>query len=298
MKRNAPQPRSAADRSEWAGLTPAELAARLEAMIRVHGSHGERGLPDALPVLYAFVLERVDAPSRREVYRRLAVAAAAGDIAHDALFPFLREDDDPQIVSQAASHLALHLPAAHDDDIDGPGQVLRAVFKGGVLNPGAAIAGLLLLGDPGVCARLAPLREVLAGRELEHTLLQLVTCASGELHAATIEFYLEWLEELVRECPTPQAFTHVASGLAIQRRSATTTTVIGGKRVFPAKPDAPAYLPGWRAASLAEYARSIAPRLAALEAQEAEPKVMTRVRETWLGCCQETGSLVCEPDLH
>jgi hypothetical protein len=287
-----------ADRSTWRELEPLELARLVEFALYLYGRNGEVDIIAAVPDLYSHFAERAPVAARRDVFARLSVFAREREIRRDALYAFLRHEDDPQIVSRAAFDLALYHEPEGEDAIDGPGHLIGVILKGGIANPGAALAGLLLLGDAGVCARLAPLRPILAKRELEHTLLQVVTCTNGELHAATIEFYLEWLEELIDVEPKPQAFTHVASGLAIQRRGAHSKVVMEGRRRFPVALDGTAYEPGARMMPLREFRARIAPRLERLERLEAEPKVMTRVKSIWLECAQDNGAVAREATLH
>jgi len=206
-----------ADKGAWSELSERELARLAEFALFLYGRTGEGELIDAMPDFYPYFADGVHVAVRREVFSRLATFAREQEIRRDALYPFLLCEDDPEIVSTAAFDLALNFEPDAEDQPDGPEHVLGLVLKGGLLNPGAALGGLLALGDPDVCDRLAPLRTTLSTRELNHTLLQLVTSAGGEIHAATVHFYLDWLEELLDQ-DQPHAFGHVASGLAIVRR--------------------------------------------------------------------------------
>lgn len=264
----------------WPDLTAGQLARLGDLAVFIAGRTGERELLDAMPEFYPYFAERVPAARRREVYARLATYAREREVRRDVLRPFLLHEDDPEIVSQAAHDLALYHEPSLPDQPDGPEHVLGIVLGGGIVNPGAALAGLLALGDPDVCARLTRLRPILAAKELNHTLLQVVTTANSRLHLATILFYVEWLETLADETGS-HAFGHVASGLVILRRSAGADIVVDGRRRFPLPRDAVAYLPGMRVLPLAEVARMIAPRLEGLAARERPPRIMPRVLEAW-----------------
>jgi hypothetical protein len=264
----------------WPTLSGAELSRLAELATFIYGRTGEETLEEAIPAFYPYFAHGVPADQRREVYARLATYAREQEVRRDALYPFLLCDDDPDIVAQAAQDLALYHEPAMPDVAEGPERVLGLVLRGGVMNPGAALAGLLMLGDAEVCRRIARLRPILASPELNHTLLQLVTCASETLHLATVLFYVDWLEEIAGG-PVGHAFGHVASGLAILRRSAGTHVVIDGRRRFPLPRDGISYLPGMRILTLEEVKRQIEPRLRRLAANEAAPRIMPRVLEAW-----------------
>lgn len=271
-----------ADREAWSALDARQLARLAEFALFVYGRTGESELIDTMPEFYPWFAQGVAVPVRREIFARLSTYAREQEIRRDALYPFLLCEDDPEIVSQAAFDLSLYHEPEAEDVPDGPEHILALILKGGLVNPGAALGGLLALGDPDVCERIAPLRPILAGRELNSTLLQLVTCGGGELHAATVDFYLDWLDELAASGES-HAFGHVASGLVILRRNAASGVVIEGRRRFPLGRDGTAYLPGMRTHSIADFARRIAPRIERLEAAEGAQRIMPRVREAWLG---------------
>ncbi len=264
----------------WSELSPSQLARLAELALFIYGRTGERELLDAMPGFYPHFAERVPVGQRREVFARLSTYAREQEVRRETLTPFLLCEDDPEIVSQAAHDLALYHEPSMPDAPDGPEQVFGLVLKGGLINPGAALAGLLQLGDPDVCARIGTLRPILASRELNHTLLQLVTCADGPVHLATVLFYLEWLEMLSHE-DGGHAFGHVASGLVILRRAAG-EVIIDGRRRFPLPKDpTAAYLPGMRVLSVRDVARRMAPRLEAIARREPAPHIVPRVLEAW-----------------
>lgn len=264
----------------WHTLAPGELSRLAEVATFIFGRTGDEGLMDALPAFYPHFAEGVPAEQRREVFARLATYAREQEVRRDALYPFLLCEDDPEIVAQAAEDLALYHEPTLPDVPEGPEQVLALILRGGVVNPGAALAGLLAIGDPDVCARLARLKPILAAPELNHTLLQLVTTCVGPVHLATMRFYADWLEELLAEQES-HAFGHVASGLVILRRNADSHVVIDGRRRFPVPRVGVAYLPGVRILSLDQAAREIEPQLRRVAQAERAPRIVPRVLEAW-----------------
>ena len=265
----------------WGQMSAMQLARLAELAVFIYGRTGDRELLDAMPSFYPHFAERVPAAERREIFARLAMHAREEEVRRDALFPFLLCEDDPEMVYHAAHDLALYQQPSAPDVPDASEHVLGLVLNGGLINPGAAIAGLLGIGDPDVCARLVRLRPILAAEQLNHTLLQLVTAARGPVHLATIEFFVEWLEEL-DAANKSHAFGHIASGLVILRRAASDDTVIDGRRRFPMPRKGDVYLPGMRFLDLDQVAEIIGPRLLRLETIEAAPRIMPRVTAAWL----------------
>lgn len=237
---------------------------------------------DALLSLHPFLATRVPTTSRYELLRSTVVRVQERVCRYEALYPFLLYDSDLVIARTAALELAAHYEPGVDEVNDGPGRVLSLVLARRVANPGAALGGLLCLGDADVCARLVPLRKVLTRPELHPLLINFVMCEIGELHSATIEFYLDWLDELIRADQRCPVFATVASGLAVQRRNAVGELVTDGKRRYPAPAHGDTYKPGWRVIPLEKYSQSIAPRLLRLESLERAPQVMPYVNALWL----------------
>src|SRR5262245_11418648 len=92
--------------------------------------------------------------------------------------------------------------------------IIDLIKDGHLAKPGAAFGGLLNLGDRRVVRLLLPLRD-----ELERKAVNDVAKAnSGVIHAAAVEFYLDWLETIGND--NDDLFGAVASGLMLHRRVA------------------------------------------------------------------------------
>ena len=140
-------------------------------------------------------------------------------------------------------------------------------------NPAAVMAGSLALGDPRVCALVSPIRHSFDASQTE----VISKCFSGFTAKCVVEFYLDWLEELVdrHDYEGLDLFGHVAAGLCRLADRRRVPFITDGLRPFP--------VPGketatdWSSVTMVdpdEFARSIADRLHVIEQREGAPKVM------------------------
>lgn len=140
-------------------------------------------------------------------------------------------------------------------------------------NPAAVIGGLIALGDPRVCDLVAPLRTALDADKVA----VVTKCHSGATAKCVVDFYLDWLDELVdrRDYDGEGIFGHVAAGLYRLANDRKGPFVAEGLRPFPVPGagDNPEW-PDMRSIDAREFAESIAERLFDLERREAIPKVM------------------------
>jgi hypothetical protein len=102
----------------------------------------------------------------------------------------------------------------------------------------------------------------------------IIKCGSGFLHSAIIEFYMDWLEELLEE-GNEQAFGIISAGfvkLFMQPKMPTVTSI---KRLFPATLDnAIEILDEW---PIEEYVSSVLPRLQHIAEMETMPRIFPEV---------------------
>jgi hypothetical protein len=146
-------------------------------------------------------------------------------------------------------------------------------------NEGAAFGALLHLGDKRACDLLIPLRDTLDHDAVNNA----VKCATGFVHSATVNFYLDWLEGL-EGTDQDGTFGLVASGLGLLKKKNQSDHAYTGHRPFPTRGATHAQ---WKALQkpipLAEYIKRIAPRMYALERTEPPPRIMPHVLTQW-GC--------------
>jgi len=244
-----------------------------------YGIHNDAGTIPDLKQLYGDRFMQVPTERRGEVFRHVKGMVENVDyVSFNAFLPFIMGDDDRGIVATAVIDY-VSLASVSDDGPMGEVREIVGMIEGGMLkNEGAAFGALLHIGDPRVCKLIWPLRDVLD----TESITEAINCQTGFISACTADFYIDWLEGMEGDVRDGQ-FGLVASGLTLLRKRSTVDQVFTGLRPFPftktmtkeeirslAKP-----------VPFADYQKSIAPRLYALERSEPPPRVMPRVLIEW-----------------
>ncbi len=241
-----------------------------------------RGHTPIDPLLGAFYPEyakRVPAERRSEVFTRVRSLVHEGVLCGAVLPYFLCHETDPALVSTAARDVAALNLVEAASGARGADLVLKLVITGAVANPGAALGGLLALGDEAVNAKLVALRPALALKWADRALGAMANTPTGYVFATTVEFWLHWLESLAGELPdSARVFDQAARALAAQRETMIEPVVLRTRR--------PARLGAGTAAlevPLAAFTASIAPRLRVLARLAGESDGFCRALAAWLG---------------
>src|SRR5262245_4456476 len=162
--------------------------------------------------LYNELFLRAPVDRRWDVYGYVkAIVTQLGGNTAVAFTPFMLLDESVGIVSTAAIDYVSLGTLIDNDPMSRPKDVLTMINRGFARNPAAAIGGLIAIGDPRVCALVAPLRGSLDANQTA-----IVTQAySGFTSKSQVEFYLDWLEELVdrEDYDGLSLFGHVTAGL-------------------------------------------------------------------------------------
>ncbi len=202
-------------------------------------------------------------------------------ISVNSFLPFIAEDTSKRVVASAVIDYISLRPVTDNNEMGGPYDIIE-MFKSGMLeNPGAAFGALLHLGDPRVCNILWQYRHDLSEEELAIA----VTCNTGALYSASVEFELDWMESIEGDT-SDGIFGLLASGLTLQFKNNQYSEVFCGQRQFPINKN-PSNLDRAHARNLAKpidiaaYINTIAPRLYALARAEPPPRVMPDVLSAW-----------------
>ncbi|WP_054109660.1 tetratricopeptide repeat protein [Novosphingobium sp. AAP83] len=206
------------------------------------------------------------------------------DCTATAYLPFICDEEDKGIVSTATlDYVSVGKVAEGADPLLLPRHLVQMLGSQHINNRGAVFGGLLTTGDPRVCELLWDIRSTLTEEEINEACL----CHSGFIGAATVEFYLGWLEEIVHS-ERNSLFGKLASGLALIRRNVQNDLVFTGLRPFPYKSlEGDALKDCLKPVLLDDYTREIGPRMLKLTADDAQPKVMPDVLSIW-GICNST----------
>lgn len=245
-----------------------------------------RGHTDLEPDFTAFYpafTQRVEAGARRQVFERMREHARSGLLRRDVLLHFLRLEVDRGIVAEAAFDIARIGVPAHEGEAHGADYVLELVVTGSVANAGAALAGLLALACDDVNAKLRLLRPALALCEADAALAEMARHARDHVHAATVEFWLEWMESLVGSLPSAQrVFDRAADALVVLRQAIGGQVVYDGSWVAQPAPGTAEDAMSARELPLGRFAASVTPRLAALATAAPESPSLRRALAAWL----------------
>jgi len=168
-------------------------------------------LPSLIQLYRDFFLQ-APVDRRKEIFGHVTIIVPElGGWTAGALTPFMALDPDMEIVSTATVDYASLGSLNDDDPMTRPKDAIDMVERGVTANPAAVLGGLMALGDPRVCRLLTPLRASLSKDEV-HTVTK---CFSGITTKTVVDFYLDWLDELVdRDDDVGQRiFGHVVAGL-------------------------------------------------------------------------------------
>jgi hypothetical protein len=217
--------------------------------------------------LYELYVKRIPPSQRIENYKASSAEIINGKMHPIGLAPYLCLDNDIGIVSTASLDYSVLCPLENDDPLTGPKTVIDLVKKGTITLPAAAIGGLLMLGDQRVMELLTETRHGLKKQDIEI----IINCRSGYIFKATVDFYLDWLEELTGD-NSDKIFGVVAAGFFKLIKGAQEPVVNSIERYFPSTLEKSArILSTW---PLDEYLNTLRDRLSEIAQREKEPKVL------------------------
>ena len=236
-----------------------------------------------LAELYSkWVLYDKDENNRWKIYKIIQKFIISVDfISVNAFLPFIAQEISSRIVSSAVIDFVCLGPLTDNDEMSRVNDIIAMIEGCHIKNNGAAFGGLLHLGDRRISKLLWTVKDLLEKDEVQ-TALQ---CFTPYLHAAAIEFKLDWLEGMEGDIEDG-LFGVIAGAFGREKRLSDAAFVQTGGRQFPV-PRNPTPAQQAEARRLAgfmpvgEYAKRIAPRLYALERSEPPPRVMPAVLRYW-----------------
>jgi hypothetical protein len=263
------------DPDAWAGLDDDELKQVIAIKFIEYGATQDGSRIPGLFALYRHAMEFLDLDARREMLTEFCEMIEQHEgLGHMGLMMFLAANTDPSIRSSAALSLSVLYDPGDGDELAGPRFVIDTLVNhdGGAPGQGAALGGVLLLGDKRIMPLLAEVWDELS----EEAQLEMTAAKSGFVSEGVIEFWLGRLESGCSEAVFGSAVAAIAKMPVI----AQVPYVLDIERSLPA------YAGGepmklLRRSSFAAYLEEIRPRLEVLEAEESEPKVIPRIYEIW-----------------
>jgi len=263
------------DPDAWSGLDDDDLKQVVSVKFIEYGATQDGSRIAGLFALYRHSMQRLDVDERREMLTEFsAMIEGHGGLGHMGLMMFLAADTDPGIRSSAALSLSVLFDPAGRDELAGPEFVINTLVHhdGGAPGQGAALGGVLLLGDK----RIMPLLAAVWDQLTEESQLEMTKARSGFVSEGVVEFWLDRLEEGCSEAVFGSAVAAIAKMPVI----AQVPFVVDVERLLPA------YAGGepmklLRRTRFADYLEEIRPRLEELMEKESEPKVIPRIFEFW-----------------
>jgi hypothetical protein len=263
------------DPDAWIGLDDDELKQVLSVKFIEYGATQDGSRIAGLFALYRHAMERLDVSERREMLTEFSEMIERHEgLGHMGLMMFLAADTDPGIRSSAALSLSVLFDPEDGDELAGPRFVIHTLVNhdGGAPGQGAALGGVLLLGDKRIMPLLAEVWDELS----EEAQLEMTAAKSGFVSEGMVEF---WLDRLEAGC-SEAVFVSAVAAIAKMPVIAQVPYVLDMERLLPAYADGePMKL--LRRTSFANYLEKIRPRLKALEQRESKPKVIPRIFQFW-----------------
>ena len=268
------------DASYREGVGPEARAGMVERLIVAYGRGSDEQREIHLPEISAEYIASSAGQQRQTMLNHLMGRVEARETGARALLPFLMMDPDRAVASTAALGISILSNLDGDYISDGFRSIVEAWDKSSFKNRGAVLGGVLLLGDARFLKHFTTRRPSLSVHEVN----EMAKCQSSFMLSQTIDFYLNWAEELVdidrRDNDGLGKFGAVMSALVLVTRSVRGDDVVDEERAIHvwSKPEPIRILQRW---SRKEFSQRISPRFYALEARDDEPKLVPSVRLAW-----------------
>jgi hypothetical protein len=253
------------------------LAMTLLGELFIYGRTNNQEMVQGLRRIHEATVLHHPVEHREEIYEILLDRAEKGGASPNVLLPFIGSEPWGPLASRATIDFCMVVAittGVPDAGIHAVGSIMGSDHA---VNRGAIFGGLLCLGDRRAHSALLKVRDQLEPNEVD----QAVRIHTGFVSAATIEFYVDWMEERL-QVSDERIFGALAAGMHNQISAARVPAVLTGQRAIPpgALPeDVEERMEAW--VPLASYAAQIAARLRALEAAETHPKLMPEILEAW-----------------
>jgi hypothetical protein len=185
----------AASPEKWASLNDATLASVFSYMLAAYAYGHQFTMIFSLHMIYPIVGARLPVHLRMSQIESFVTGIEEGKTDINALLPFIRLDPDPAVVSSATLASATLFELIDNDPLTGPRQMLEASESfmsspDDQVRAAWMIHGLVLLGDARVAALLSGIWDSF---DLD-VRAELAEIQPTFVHKASIDFFLDWLE--------------------------------------------------------------------------------------------------------
>lgn len=189
-----------------------------------------------------------------------------------AFMPFILLEDKASVVSRATIDYVSMGSLINNNPMTRPLDIIELLNNNLARNPAGLFGGLLITGDPRVCKLLEPLRFSIQDQHIP----EIVRLSSGFAYKCLLEFYLDWIEELIEEqdISSQAKLGHLVAGIYRIIKNNKHSYILDGYRPFPAIATGK---PGWVDMVKVDkklFYSNIASRLYKLERRERIPKLI------------------------
>jgi hypothetical protein len=258
-------------------LDEGQLQATVVRAIFDYGNSDDRSLIPPLLRLFECYVERVAVDRRAQLLHATGKHASEGSMSANAPLPFLFRETEAMLVSGASLEYAACRLVPRDDQLAGVRDLIGMFRSGQLKNRAGVFAGLVLLGDRRVTALLRECRN-----ELDADEVCVVTATdSGFLYAPVLDFYVEWLDELLHLGNTAAAACVSESLLDAAHGGVLDSRIVEQKRVVPERQGDPSTLEHLAAFTPADYSKRLLPTLERLAGVEGAPPLLRDVVRAW-----------------
>lgn len=137
-------------------------------------------------------LETSEKRQRKDYYEQVLSDIHANRASPECLLAFVKDEPNLKFVQRATRDYLIHRHCSLLDEFGGVKLIVELFEQNALTNPGAVFAGLLSMGDRRVNAVVRLMRNRLSMADIR----EFSRIHPAELHASSIEFYLDWLIEL------------------------------------------------------------------------------------------------------
>lgn len=155
-------------------------------------------------------LRSADKRQRKHFYQQLLAEISKNQASPELLLNFVRFEPNLKLVQMATRDYLTQKHCAALDEFDGVKQIVELFEQNQLSNTGAVFAGLLSMNDRRINAVIRTLRTRLSLADIR----EFSRIHPAELHAASIEFYMDWSLELQQKKES-QRFNLVCSALKL-----------------------------------------------------------------------------------
>jgi hypothetical protein len=258
-------------------LDDSQVQATVYAAICDYGQSNDRSHVSPLMRLYKEYAQRIASRRRAELLEVISTHLSAGRLSANAMLPFVFRETETSLACRAVLEYAAHRYVPASDPLAGVRDLIGMFQSGQLANRVGVFAGLLQLGDRRVTVLLRECRNALDADEVA----EVTAIDTGFLYAPVLEFYVEWIEELLRLGNASAAISVAEVLLDAAHGGQLDSRILEEKRRFPERPGDTCTVERLAALEPSDYSKRLLPTLQRLVAVDGAPPLLAQVVRAW-----------------